>query len=201
LTGRGVCVYSSMGNMFGKRQNPLFSRAVVSALAAFGLAAGLRADLAPASPFLPANSPAAAGAAAVNAIELRGVMPTPNGYAYCIYDTAKKKSVWVGLNETGHDFVVRSSDTGSDSVKVDYQGHSMSLTLKVAKVASAGAANAEPPVARGVPNAPGAPNLNPCDEQRRLDAVAQEVRRRRQEREKAAQAAQGGPPTPAPAGR
>jgi hypothetical protein len=192
-----------MRNMMGMRLKPLGSRAVVSALAALGLAAALHADLAPASPFLPANSPAAAGAAAsAGPIELRGLMPTPEGYAYCIYDTAKKKSVWVGLNETGHDFVVRSSAAGSDSVKVDYQGRTMTLTLKEAKVTSAGIANSEAPpvVGRPGPGNPGLPNLNPGDEQKRLDAVAQEVRRRRQEREKAAQAAQGGQ-APAPAGR
>jgi hypothetical protein len=106
------------------------------------------------------------------------------------------------LNETGHDFVVRSSAAGSDSVKVDYQGRTMTLTLKEAKVTSAGIANSEAPpvVGRPGPGNPGLPNLNPGDEQKRLDAVAQEVRRRRQEREKAAQAAQGGQ-APAPAGR
>ncbi len=194
-----------MRNMKGMRTNPQGWRAVVSALAALGLSAALRADLAPASPFLPANSPAAAGAAAsAGPIELRGVMPTPDGYAYCIYDTAKKKSVWVGLNETGHDFVVKASAAGSDSVKVDYQGRSLTLTLKEPKVTSAGIANAEPAPVVGRPGNPGLPNLNPGEEQRRLDAVAQEVRRRRQEREKAAQAAQGGqvaPQTPPPSGR
>jgi hypothetical protein len=39
-------------------------------------------------------------------------------------------------------------------------------------------------------------NPNPADEQKRLDAVAQEVRRRRMEREKAVQATQGGGPVP-----
>jgi len=191
-----------MGNIMGMRRKTPALCAVVSALAAMGLAGALRADLAPASPFMPPNSGAvAAGAAgAAGPIELRGLMPTADGVAYCIYDTAKKKSVWVGLNETGHDFVVRSSDAGSDSVKVDYQGKSLRLTLKAPKVASAGPAGAPPPP--GVPGAiaaPGGPNQNPGDEQRRLDAVAQEVRRRRQEREKAAQDAQNGQPAPAPA--
>jgi len=163
-----------------------------------GLAGTLRADLAPASPFLPPNT-AAAGAAAgpVSPIELRGLMPTPNGLAFCIFDTAKKKSVWIGMNETGHDFVVKSANPESDSISVDYQGKSMKLTLKTAKVDSAGAANAAPP-----PPVPGLPsrvalNPNPGDEQKRLDAVAQEVRRRRQEREKAAQEAQNNSPPPA----
>jgi hypothetical protein len=42
-------------------------------------------------------------------------------------------------------------------------------------------------------------NPSPQDEQRRLDAVAAEVRRRRLEREKAAQDAQNGVPAAAPA--
>jgi hypothetical protein len=189
-----------MGNIMGMRRKTPAVWAVVSASAAMGLAGALRADLAPASPFLPPNSGAAAAGAAGAAgpIELRGLMSTSDGVAYCIYDTAKKKGVWVGLNETGHDFVVRSSDAGSDSVKVDYQGRSLRLTLKAPKVASAGPAGAPPPP--GMPGAiaaPGGPNTG--DEQRRLDAVAQEVRRRRQEREKAAQDAQNGQPAPAPA--
>lgn len=176
---------------------------MIPALAAMGLAGSLRADLAPASPFLPPNA-AAAGAAAgpASPIELRGLMPTPNGLAFCIFDTAKKKSVWIGMNETGHDFVVRSANPESDSISVDYQGKSMKLTLKAAKVDSAGAANAgaPAPMPGGLPNRV-ALNPNPGDEQRRLDAVAQEVRRRRQEREKAAQEAQKNGPPPAPQNR
>ena len=191
-----------MGNIMGMRRKTPALWAVVSASAAMGLAGTLRADLAPASPFLPPNSGAGAAGAAGPAgpIELRGLMSTADGVAYCIYDTAKKRTVWVGLNETGHDFVVRSSDAGSDSVKVDYQGRTLRLTLKAPKVTSAGPASAAaPPGMPGGIAAPGAPNLNPGDEQRRLDAVAQEVRRRRQEREKAAQDAQNGQPAPAPA--
>jgi hypothetical protein len=197
LTGRDPCVYSTMGNIMGMRHPFRGSWAVVSASAAIGLAGPLRADLAPASPFLPANAAAAGGAAApAGPIELRGLMPTPDGLAFCIYDTAKKKDVWVGLNETGHDFVIRSADPGTDSIKVDYQGRSMKLTLKTAKIASAGPANAAPTlVTQQSLSAPGV-SPNPADEQKRLDAVAQEVRRRRQEREKAAQDAQNSQPAP-----
>jgi hypothetical protein len=168
--------------------------------AAIGLAGSLRADLAPASPFLPPNAAGAAASAGGPAgpIELRGIMPTADGVAYCIYDTAKKKDVWVRMNDTGHDFVVRSSEPGSDSVRVDYQGRSLKLTLKAPKVTSAGPANAAGPAVVQRDLAPGAPNMNPGEEQKRLDAVAQEVRRRRQEREKAAQEAQNGQPAPAP---
>jgi hypothetical protein len=174
-----------MGNIMGTWHPFRGYWAVLSVSSAFVAAAGsLRADLAPASPFLPANG-AAAGIAAGPAgpIELRGVMSTQTGAAFCIYDTAKKRDVWVGLNETGHDFVVKSADAGADSVSVQYQGRTMTLTLRASKVASAGAAGFPPVVPPGGPQV--AINPSPADEQRRLDAVAQEVRRRKQEREKA----------------
>jgi hypothetical protein len=202
LTAAALCVYCTVGNFMGMRHTSRGFWAVVPALAAMGLPGALRGDLAPASPFLPPNT-AAAGAAAgpSSPIELRGLMPTPNGLAFCIFDTAKKKSVWIGMNETGHDFVVRSANPESDSISVDYQGKSMKLTLKTAKVDSAGAANAGAPAPiPGVPNRV-ALNPNPADEQKRLDAVAQEVRRRRQEREKAAQEAQNGQPPATPPNR
>jgi hypothetical protein len=92
-----------MGNIMGMRRKTPALCAVVSALAAMGLAGALRADLAPASPFMPPNSgAAAAGAAGAGGpIELRGVMSTSEGSEYCIYDTVKKSSAWVGLNEAG----------------------------------------------------------------------------------------------------
>jgi hypothetical protein len=79
---------------------------------------------------------------------------------------------------------------------VEYQGRTLRLVLKAAKVASAG------PVMGVVAGNPSAVtqsvvlNPTPADEQRRLDAVAAEVRRRRQEREKAAQEAQASPNGP-----
>ena len=119
------------------------SWAILPASAALMLAAAtLRADLAASSPFMPANV-AAAGAAngPAGPIELRGISSTSDGEAFCIYDTAKKKNVWVGLNETGNEFVVKSSDPSSDSVSVQYQGRIMKLTLRTSKVASAGMAS------------------------------------------------------------
>jgi hypothetical protein len=178
------------------------------AFAALAWAATARADLAPSSPFIPAGSAAASAQAGPSSpIELRGEMATSEGVSYCIYDTAKKKDVWVGLNEAGHDFVVKTADPATDSVTVDYQGRSLLLTLRTAKVASSGPPPTGAPEARGPqpnPSLASSVVLNPtaADEQRRLDAVAQEVRRRRMERERAAMGAQNGlvpgQPPPAP---
>jgi hypothetical protein len=174
--------------------------AILPASAALMMAAAtLRADLAATSPFLPANV-AAAGSAngPAGPIELRGISSTSDGEAFCIYETAKKKDIWVGLNETGNEFVVKSSDPASDSISVQYQGRIVKLTLRTAKVASAGLAS-QAAIAPNNFGPPVALNPTPADEQRRLDAVAQEVRRRKMERERAIMEAQNGanqPPAP-----
>jgi hypothetical protein len=117
-------------------------------------------------------------------------MSTADGPRFCIFDTARKTSTWVGLNEKGYDFVVKAQDSRSDSdaVTVFTQGRTLHLALRSAKVASAMAAAA--------PSSPAAPtpitqtvvvNPTPADEARRLEAVAAEVQRRRQMREQAVQ--------------
>jgi hypothetical protein len=178
-------------------------RGLLALSLAAGLAAAARADLVVSSPFLPAGSQGAAGAAGpAGPIELRGISAVSDGVSVCIYDVAKKRSFWVGLNEAGHDFVVKAADPGSDSVTVDYQGRPLKLTLRAAKVASSGSGAAAGTAASAVAS-PVALNPTPADEQRRLEAVAQEVRRRRLEREKAVQESQpgqgpGGAPPPSP---
>ena len=182
-------------------RHPHFASCAMLAAIAAGPAAA-RADLAQASPFLPANvADSAAKGGAAGPVELRGVMSTEQGTEYCIYDTVRKTSAWVGLNESGNGFVVKSADPGGDSVTVDFQGRTMRLVLRTAKVASAGSAV---PMQAGMAGNPSAVTqsvvLNPtaADEQRRLDAVAAEVRRRQQERLKAAQAAANAPAGAAP---
>jgi hypothetical protein len=175
------------------------TKTLIAALAAAAALAGAsRADLAQSSPFMPANSPQAAGAAgSAGPVELRGMMTTDQGVECCIYDTAKKSSVWVGLNEPGYDFVVKSVDAAGESASVFYKGRSMQLDLRAAKVASAGPGQSGTPSNPVVaPNAPPLPNV--ADEQKRLEAVAAEVRRRRLEREKAFQNPGATPPPAAP---
>jgi hypothetical protein len=169
--------------------------ALLAAITAGGACA--RADLAQTSPFLPANAvDTAAQGGAGGPVELRGIMSTSQGTEYCIYDSAKKSSAWVGMNEAGNAFVVKSADPSGDNVTVEYQGRTLKLALRTAKISSAG-----PGMAGGVGNPSSVTqsvvlNPTPADEQRRLDAVAAEVRRRRQEREKAAQDAQASPNGP-----
>jgi hypothetical protein len=163
-------------------------------------AASAVADLAQSSPFMPSSLAAsAAKGGPAGPVELRGVMSTSDGTEYCIYDTVKRTSAWVGLNEPGNAFVVKSADPNGESVTVEFQGRTVNLELRTGKVVSGGTAAPQQgsmvfdrsSITQSV-----VLNPSPADEQRRLDAVAAEVRRRRQERERASQAAAAAPQAP-----
>ena len=152
------------------------------------------------SPFLPPNAAggAAGGQGDAGGLELRGIMSTREGIRYCIYDPAKKVSRWVAANQAGYGFVVQSFDDKHDTVTVSQDGRRLTLTLREAKVAvGAGLPPSVPSGVGGPGGQPGAfggmpaPVLRPTpeDEQRRLQAIAEEVRRRRLLREQASQAA------------
>lgn len=166
------------------------------------------AQLAASSPFMPAQAAAATAVTEGAALELRGVMDTGSGMLFGIFDPAKKVSVWSKLNEKDHDFVVKSYDAANETVSVQHGGRTLNLAMRASKVASSGQATPPPPMSAptAMPNAVSQSvvlNPTPADEQRRLEAVAAEVRRRRALREQASiQAAQGQTPvveTPAPA--
>jgi len=148
------------------------------------------AQLADSSPFLPAG---AAGGSSTDpsALELRGILIGPEGTRYDIYDPAKKFGTWSGVNEKGHDFMIRSADSDPTRGRVLVQaaGRTYPLQLKSAHASAAGPGG--PGLQAG---ANGAANVTPADEAQRLAAVAEEVRRRRQLRD---QAAQGGGQPPA----
>jgi hypothetical protein len=167
-------------------------------LATVLLAPALRssAQLAANSPFLPASSAGAVGVTEGAAIELRGVMETRDGLSFCIFDPAKKVSTWTRLDQKGYEFVVKSYDTAHEAVTVEYGGRTITLAMRAVKVASSGQAVAPMPLPS--PNMPSALTQSvvlhptPADEQARLQAVADEVRRRRALREQASiQAASG----------
>jgi hypothetical protein len=141
-----------------------------------------------ANPFMPPASAGGGPAAKPTAdtpIELRGIMQAGDATMFSIYDPSRKTSTWVKLGETGRDFIVRRYDDKSDTVNVDYQGRTVTLALRTAKVASSGNSV---PVAAPPPPTVGNPvvlNPSPADEQRRLEAIAAEVNRRRQLRQQA----------------
>jgi hypothetical protein len=72
--------------------------------------------------------------------ELQGYMSASDGTRFCIYDSQKKQSVWVSLNETGHSFVVISADRAGSEVTLRCEdGRRLSLALRRVKVDSLGA--------------------------------------------------------------
>lgn len=123
-------------------------------------------------------------------------MASGDHFMFSIYDATKKIASWSRLNEMGHGFVVRSHDVSHDTVTVEYQGRTLTLALKTAKVASAPVNQPQPmpalaPGPNAAPQPVGGPvvlNPSPADEQRRLEAIAAEVNRRRMIRQQALQA-------------
>jgi hypothetical protein len=150
------------------------------------------------SPFLPQNG--TPGAVTENSpIELRGIMAIPGGSLFGLYDPVKKQGGWVKLNEAGRDFTVRTYDAANDAVTVEYQGRVLSLALKTAKIESMPAMAMVQPPRPPVPG-PQLATAPSVDEAKRLEAVAAEVQRRRQQRQAAMQQAGQMPGQPQPPG-
>lgn len=183
--------------------NPTLARLLflAAAFAAYPAAPTAAQNLSTRSPFMPEGGPAA-GAPTDNApLELRGIVATKDGYLFGIYDPAKKQSTWARLNEPGSSFTLRSHDVANETVTVDYQGRSMTLALKTAKVESSGPVPnpAFANLPRPVNQPPAVLNPSAADEARRLEGVAAEVRRRRMLRQAASQQS-GAPGVQPPAG-
>lgn len=190
-------------------------RLVALAVLAGGAVAGARAQVAAKSPFMPPAGAAPAAAAASDApIEFRGLMDMGGGLQFRLYDPARKTGSWVKLNERNAELEVlaKKHDPTGETLTVEYKGRTLTLAMRKPKVVSAGTAAQmlpPPPSASASPPAPAANvmpavtqsvvlNPTPADEQRRLEAVAAEVARRRALREQATQQLnQGAPPAPA----
>jgi len=160
------------------------------------------AQLAAKSPFMTAQAGGSAAPTTGAPLEFRGTMETSEGLKVRIVDPARRAGVWLTVNERdpNFDFVVKQVDAEHDTVTVDYQGRPLTLAQHVAKVASTGVAQNTPGGPNGGPPMPAAItnsvvlNPTPADEQKRLDAVASEVARRRALREQAAQQVSQGVP-------
>ncbi len=147
----------------------------------------------------------AAGAAPVPTagapLEFRGYMDAGDGLLFRLFDPARKTGVWLHLNEKNDEFevVAKQHDPAQKTLAIEHQGRTLTLAMREAKVVSSGnAAQMIPPPPPSVAPA-GPPNVGaavtqtvvlnptPADEQRRLEAVAAEVARRRALREQATQ--------------
>jgi hypothetical protein len=140
------------------------------------------------SPFAPVG-PGTATAGGDKSVEFRSWFTEGSATFFSIYDVATQRSAWVGLNETGHPFVVRGFNQTNDTVTVELNGHNLNLGLKHAQVQLVAAPKVVSPAA-GPTLQPG--DGNPRDRRfanmtgpdgrpdpRRMEAFIEEMRRRR----------------------
>ncbi len=174
-----------------------------AALACLLLAAGARAELIKSSPFMPPQSAVAAPTQNA-ALQYMGWVENSDGRLYRIIDPAKKTGTFlkIGDKDTNLDVVIKQHDDDRDTITVDHGGQTLTLPQHESKVASGGAIPQgipPPPMPMPMPNVSPAVtqsvvvNPTPADEQRRLEAVAAEVARRRALREQATQQSQMNP--------
>ena len=175
--------------------NPALRRFGLCASLLLGVAVRAETKLAATSPFLPPEGAGGAGAAENTPLELRGILRDDEGYRFSIFDPVKKSGQWVRLNEPGHDFVVRTHDVSRDAVTLDFQGRTLNLTLRSAKVvgltpsrtmmSGVDARSPGGPVpANGAPGVGPIPKPSTPEEQARFNRAVEEINRRRAARER-----------------
>lgn len=155
------------------------------------------AQVAARSPFLPPQGAAAKTATEGAPLEYRGFIETSQGLQYRIYDPAKKAGAWIRIDQKHPDFdvVAKQYNTDQKTLTIEHGGKTLTLAERKPKIVSSGnAAQAMPPPTQNIQPtvAPAVTqsvvlNPTPADEQRRLEAVAAEVARRRALREQATQ--------------
>lgn len=189
----------------------------LSRIAAAGLlllAVGrVSAQLAANSPFQPLPTSVPTAPVADSNLKYGGYIETPDGIQYRFSDSSRKGGTFVRLNQAdpGLGVTVKQHDVRNNTVVVEYQGRTMTLAEPKSRIVSNGApigampapppsANQPPPVATNmipaVSQTASVVNPTAADEQRRLDAVAAEVNRRRAMREQAATGAPAPQPVP-----
>jgi hypothetical protein len=111
-------------------------------LAAVTVALGLTSKaqesaLAKQSPFGGAGAAGDVSKSPSQELELRGIMPTPEGVQYLIYDPGRKSGTWASVDETGNAFVVKWGDPAMDEVRVETGGRMVTLKMRDGKVVPA----------------------------------------------------------------
>jgi hypothetical protein len=167
---------------------PAFRRCSVLLVLTVTSIAGTNAravQLTPDSPFAPPPNPNGdTGATTANSpLELHGILATPEGYRFNLCDPSGHINVWIGLNAAGQPFVVRTHDVAHRRVTVEYQGRELTLSLAEPKITPMSMQQPmpmmQPQLMGQLPMPPGAANAGPQNVQRRLELIAEEIRRRR----------------------
>lgn len=151
-------------------------------LGAIGVSAAISLDgLSSNSPFAPHSATGIQPVTSeTGSIEFRGVISSHDGTVFGLYDRTRNQGSWVRQNEKGADFNVLAYDAANAVVTVEYQGQKLSLALSASKIESA-APSLIPQIAAAPLASPPAPALNGASstDQRKLESIAAEVRRRR----------------------
>ena len=164
-----------------------FSLVVMAlALGASVAVAGDLDKLTSSSPFAPLQGPAAGNAGEATPLEFRGVFADQGEFFFSIYDPATKHSAWVGLNEPGRAFTVRSYDADKLTIVADFKGRSLNLSLKKAPMVATVPDPTMPAVNMPAAGAPAVATVPGSEEAKRLANLAAEIRRRRAMRQQVA---------------
>jgi hypothetical protein len=108
---------------------------LVAGMVALGLTCNAQeSTLAKESPFGGAASAGDISRPPSPELELRGIMPTPEGVQYFIYDPGRKSGAWASVDETGKAFVVKWGDPAADEVRVETGGRVVTLKMRDGKV-------------------------------------------------------------------
>jgi hypothetical protein len=170
-------------------------RLLAATLLPLGGTAAAHAQLNANSPFM---APQASGPNPTQGapLEWRGYISTPEGTQYIVFDPARKLRAFLKVNERDQnlDVVVKQFDADNNMLTIEHQGKTLTLEERKAKIVSSGSAAAMPPqpvMNQAQPQVMPAVtqsvvvNPTPLEEQKRLEAVAAEVSRRRALREQA----------------
>jgi len=114
-----------------------------------------------------------AGGSAVQPLEFRGVMIEGGKQYFSIHETKTRKSMWIGVNESGQPYQLRDYDEARGILKVEYQGSLLALSLKNAVIVVSSPENAKP-ATPDINSAAPSPSPNP-----RIRQLAEEAARRR----------------------
>lgn len=170
-------------------------------------------------PFESAPTGPATPAGPSGPIEFRGMMREGQKWSFCVYNVQAKTSTWVGLQESGQSYFVKSYDSAKETIQVEYSQSTYTLPLRVATTPTTNvpvqslAANPVPPrpgasigpvpVTTGAPgtgptviNEANAADPNGVRDMRRMEQLAREAARLRAERARNLNSNPGPVPTP-----
>ncbi|MDI1251518.1 MAG: hypothetical protein PSV13_21840 [Lacunisphaera sp.] len=125
-------------------------------------------------------------------LELRGVVKEKGTYLLNVYDVAAKRSWWMQVGAMDEELLARGYDPKREVATLERQGKQLSVTLRTSSIRSTGMiAQAPRPRAAGVnqlvASAPVlAPSSRPMGEVQRMEAIAEEIRLRREQRKRQA---------------